>query len=89
MEQKKPWYLSKIVIICAISVATLVTNHLTGFITVHATPEQIQSIAALDPSIGQFVESVQNGQNWFTAAGTLIFTVVGAIRVWWTKKQLI
>lgn len=84
----KKWYESKIVVISLISVATLIANHLTGFITGHATDAQIQAVSALDPAVGEFVKAVKGGQNWFTAAGTLIFSVVAVIRTWWTSTKI-
>ena len=86
--EKKPWFQSKIVIICAIAVVTIVGNYLTGFITTNATPEQIQAVADIDPAVADTVNAVQSGQNWISAAGTLLFTVIGFIRVWFSKKQI-
>lgn len=88
MENSKPWYKSKIVIISGIAIVVIVANYLTGFITTNATPEQIKAVADLDPAVAETVKAVQDGQNWFSAAGTLIFTVIGFIRIWFTKKQI-
>ena len=88
LMEKKPWYKSKIVIICAVAVATIVGNYLTGFITTSATPEQIQAVAAIDPAVAETVKAVKSGENWFSAAGTLIFTFIGFIRVWFSPKQI-
>lgn len=72
--------------ISLVAIATLITNHLTGFITGNTTEAQVQAVAALDPAVGDFVKAVKGGQNWFTAAGTLVFSVVAVIRTWFTTK---
>ena len=88
MEEKKPWYLSKIVGICAAATLVVVTNHLTGFVSANVTPEQLQSIQALDPAVAETVKAVKDGQNWFSAAGGLLFSIIAAVRVWWTKAKI-
>lgn len=88
MEQKKPWYNSKIVRIAAIGIISLVTNHLTGWVSIQATPSEIESIMAIDPAIGETVQAVKNGENWLTAGGSLLFAVIAAIRIWFTTKKL-
>jgi len=87
METKK-WYQSKIIIICAIAISAIVANHFTGFISANATAEQIQAVQAFDPAIAETLKDVKSGQNWFSSAGTLLFTAIAFIRIWFTKKQI-
>lgn len=87
--EKKKWYQSKIVLICLTAIATIGGNYLTGFITGQGvTDQQIQAVSAVDPAVADLVAKIQNGENWFSAVGTLVFAAVGIIRVWFTQKLI-
>ena len=88
MDSSKKWYQSKIILLSLTAISALVANHLTGFITGHTTAAQVEAVVALDPAVGEFVKAVKGGQNWFTAAGTLVFSVVAVIRAWFTTESI-
>lgn len=89
MNEKKPWYKSKIFLLAVTAVATIGTNLLTGFITGNGvTQDQIEAVAATQPAIATAIENTQNGGNILQSLSTLAFGLIGLWRLWFTKSVI-
>lgn len=89
MEQKKPWYQSKIIMLGAALVAAFGSNLLTGWLSSNGvTPEQMESLQLAYPDIVEGVEKMRSGENILSAIGMIGGAVIIVVRRWFTVKLL-
>lgn len=89
MEQKKPWYQSKIVLLVLAALSTVGANLLTGFISGQGvTTEQLDAVAATQPAVAEAIEKYQQGQGLLQAISVVVFAAIGVIRKWFTTSLL-
>ena len=89
MEQKKPWYLSKIALLAFTAAVVIGGNLATGFITgAGVTQEQIDAVATIQPAVADTIKDVKAGQNIFQALTGLGFGLIGVWRLWFTSKVI-
>lgn len=89
MEEKKPWYLSKIFMLSAILAVVYGTDAFFGFISgAGVTPDQIEVIYSTKPEIAQAVQDLQDGRPWYSVIGIVGTVAVAIFRKWFTTKQI-
>ncbi len=89
MEQKKPWYQSKIVLLVLGALSTVGANLLTGFISGQGvTKDQLDAIAATQPAVAEAIQKYQDGQGLLTSLTVVAFAAIGVIRKWFTTSLL-
>lgn len=89
MEQKKPWYKSKIVLFALTSILVFGSNLMTGWLTTQGvTTEQFEVIQQAEGPVQDAVETIQEGGNALSVLGSLFGLFVLVFRVWFTNKIL-
>lgn len=89
MEQKKPWYQSKIVLL-GITLALVNGTQLAfNWLGTQVTPEQIQVIQQASPEVAQQLETAFDSQNWFQALSAVGGFLTAIWRTWFTNTKLV
>lgn len=89
MEEKKPWYRSKIIQLALVSILVFGSNWLSGWLTMQGvTPDQMDAIAHANQPVQDAVESVKNGGNIISAIGSLFGVITLIFRAWFTNATI-
>jgi hypothetical protein len=89
MEQKKPWYQSKIVLLAITAFFTIGTNLATGWLTGQGvTQDQINAVAATQPAVAEAIDDYQAGQGVLNSVSVVVFASIALIRKWFTSSLL-
>lgn len=90
MEQKKPWYKSKITLAGILLALAGLSNVTFGFVTGEGvTPEQIAVINATYPKLAEQVAQLAKGGEIFSGITAIAGTLVAVWRVWYTRTIII
>lgn len=82
MNESKPWYKSKGVLLGLTTVFVFGGNALYGFLTPEITPEQFDAIANAEPVVKDIVQRLQNGESWMNLIGTISGVLFSVLRAW-------
>lgn len=89
MEQKKPWYKSKIVLLAITAFFTIGTNLATGWLTGQGvTQDQIEAVANTQPAVAEAIKDYQAGQGLLNSISVLTFAAIALLRKWFTSSLL-
>lgn len=90
MEQKKPWYSSKIILIALTGLVTIGANLLTGFITGNGvTSDQIEAVAQIQPAVADAIQKHQAGEGIIEAISGVFFAAIVLFRRWFTSAIVV
>lgn len=85
----KSWYQSKIVLFCLVAIATIGSNLLNGWLTGQGvTDDQFNVVSATQPAIANAIEQMKQGQTLLQVGGSVIFSIIAVVRVWFTNKTI-
>lgn len=84
-QPAKPWYRSKIVLLCLTALLVFGGNLLTGYLSGRVTPEQLQAIRDADPMVWDIIHRLQSGESWLSIIGTVVSVIGLIIRTWFIK----
>lgn len=89
MEQKKPWYQSKLVLLGAVLVLVFGGNLATNFLVGNGvTPDQVEAVRLAYPDVADGIEQIKDGENLLNAIGAIGGALVMVLRKWFTFKIL-
>lgn len=89
MEQKKPWYKSKIFLLASILAVVFGTDAYFHFISgAGVTPEQIEIVYSTKPEIADAIKDLQDGRPWYSVIGVVGSVAVAIFRKWFTSESI-
>ena len=88
MEDKKPWYKSKIALLGIALAITAVTAYGTGWLSMQVTPAQLAVVQDQFPEIAAAIKAAAQTGNIFAALSGVAGALISVWRIWFTSAKI-